>query len=371
MIELITGLPGNGKTLYTLGMVKRKAEAENRPVFYAGIPEVTLDWEVVDPADWMSVPPGSIVVIDEAQKTFRARSVGKEPPDFVKALETHRHNGLDLFLITQHPSLIDASVRRLAGSHRHLIRMFGMEVSTVHQWDSVRDNCDKAPARNDSNKTKWPFDKKLFGLYKSADVHTVKRSIPFRVKMLFVLPLLLVGAFFLVKNILFKDKDAQQPAHVAGALAPGVPAQVGGVDRPKEFDALADAKFYVATHTPRIAGLPHTAPMYDELTKPVRVPVPAACIQSGPQGTRCKCLTQQGTPMEVKFNMCIEFARNGFFQEFDAERDRAASERTAQSVKVMDKSQPLLASNGSQVTVLTEPPPFVPYRPQVSGLPVK
>lgn len=44
MIDLITGLPGNGKTLYTISTVKKMSEGENRPVYYAGIPELTLDW---------------------------------------------------------------------------------------------------------------------------------------------------------------------------------------------------------------------------------------------------------------------------------------------------------------------------------------
>jgi len=37
---------------------------------------------------------------------------------------------------------------------------------------------------------------------------------------------------------------------------------------------------YAAAYTPRIAGLPHTAPVYDEVTKPVVAPYPVACIAS-------------------------------------------------------------------------------------------
>jgi len=105
-------------------------------------------------------------------------------------------------------------------------------------------------------------------------------------------------------------------------------------------DPLEDAKDYVWKETPRVVGLPQTAPKYDALTVPTRVPVPAACLQVGSVHDRksvsCKCYTQQGTPMAVDFNMCIEFARNGFFQDFDPDKDRQAASRTETSVRVME-----------------------------------
>jgi zona occludens toxin len=349
MIELITGLPGNGKTLFTISQVKAQAERENRVVFYHGIPDLAIDsWtKIDDPREWSKVPPGSIVVIDEAQKTFRNRSLGSLPPQFVTDLETHRHLGIDLVMITQHPSLIDPAVRRLAGRHRHMVRVWGMEASTVHRWDSVKDNCDKS--RADSEKTKWAFDKSVYKLYKSAEVHTMKRSIPGRVKLLLVLPLLLAAAVWYVAHTVAKKTVAPGSGAVVatapGALpvAPGLPSSVrGGAAVP--FDALADAKQYLAMTTPRVEGLPQTAPKYDELTKPSRVPVPAMCVQIGSvrevrdgSSVNCKCYTQQGTPMGVPFNMCVEFARNGFFQDFDPERDRVASQRTEAGVSTLSE----------------------------------
>ena len=368
MIELITGLPGNGKTLYTISRVRELAKQSNRAVYYAGIPELTLDWTLIEPEEWASVPAGAIVVIDECQKIFRNRSLGSKAPQYVTDLETHRHQGLDIFMITQHPSLIDPVVRRLAGSHRHLIRPFGMSVSTVHHWESVKDNCDKAPARADSNKTKWGFDKSVFGLYKSAEVHTVKRQLPFRVKMLLCLPIVLVGLAFLAKAYMDKVAGPVAVPHAApGTHAAAPTAFPLGASAP--FDPVADAKNYVEQRTPRVDGLAYTAPIYDEITKPVRAPIPAACIQSGRSGEKCKCFSQQGTPMDVRFNMCIEFARNGFFQEFDAEKDRASTERTAQSVRVLDGRGTEVAGPARALQVITfgNPPPEPPYVPQVSS----
>lgn len=346
MIELITGLPGNGKTLYTISQVKAQAERESRQVFYHGIPELNIAaWDKLeDPTKWAEVPPNSIVVLDEAQKTFRNRSLGAAPPKHVTDLETHRHLGIDIVMITQHPSLIDPSVRRLAGRHRHLIRLYGLEASTVHKWDSVKDNCDKN--RADSDKQKWKFDKSIYSLYKSAEVHTVKRSIPGRVKMLIGLSLVFV--LLIAYMVFFVKKKTQAPeapvAAVINGAVPGVTYQGGGPGGVAKVDPVQDAEQYMFNQTPRLSGLPHTAPKYDPITTPVRAPVPAMCVQIGTASSgkvSCKCYTQQTTPMEVEFNMCVQIARNGYFQDFDADKDQQQKQqqqheqKAAQSVAVL------------------------------------
>lgn len=340
-ITLLTGLPGNAKTLRAISFVKALSEKEGRPVFYSGIPELTLGWTEIDPLEWFKCPPKSIVVIDECQRVFRNRSLGSSPGKHVTELETHRHLGIDLVFITQHPSLVDPAIRKLTQCHMHMVRIWGMEASTIHQWDGVRDNCEKPIGREDSEKTKWVFDKSLYPLYKSSVEHTVKRSIPFRVKMLMVLPFIAVALFYYGYSILKGKKQiaANPVAMSSPGAVPGlsvVPGSSGVQSKSLPLvvtDPLADAKLFIAMQTPRVAGLPQTAPRYDDLTKPVRVPVPAMCIQ---RVSECRCYTQQGTPMDVSRSMCAGFARSGFFQDFNADGDAKESSLTAKSVKVMD-----------------------------------
>ena len=80
---------------------------------------------------------------------------------------------------------------------------------------------------------------------------------------------------------------------------------------------------YLAEQTPRVPGLEHTAPMYDGLTQPKVVPVPAACIQWTGKG--CKCFTQQGTPYKTSEEICVQIVRNGIFLPFDASPSTAAA----------------------------------------------
>ncbi|MBC3871913.1 zonular occludens toxin domain-containing protein [Undibacterium oligocarboniphilum] len=352
MINLITGLPGNGKTLYALSYVKQWAEKDSRPVFYSGIKDLMLPWTEIDPIKWFECPPGSIVVIDECQTVFRPRSIGKEPPDYVAKLETHRHQGIDLVLITQHPLLADSAIRRLVGRHLHVMRKFGTNAATIHEWAGCKDTCDKSAGRADSIKHHWAYDKKAFEYYKSAEVHTVKRNIPMRIYILLLVPFLIGFAVWYVKVYTDKQrgKDVDKPVAESGfqplktSLAP---ASAGG--RVAYANALDDAKQYVFEQTPRVEGLPHTAPKYDEITKPVEVPVPAGCVQTKSSG--CKCYSQQATPIDMPQALCEGIVKHGYFEDFErSKRPKEKQLEVARSEEGAKSEQP------SQWLVFENPP---------------
>jgi zona occludens toxin len=355
-IELVTGLPGNCKTLFTIKNVRDWSTRENRQVFYFGIPltdegKDALQWiELEDATKWMECPPNSIVIIDECQRIFRNRSLGSIPGRHVTDLETHRHLGIDLVFITQHPGLIDPAIRKLTQKHRHMVRIWGMEASTVHTWDSVKENCDKPAGRTDSEKMKWKFDKKLYPLYKSAQVHTMKRSIPMRVKLLVLVPIAIALAGYAVYRLVVK-KPAAKPTVTQSQLTPGAGAlpTVQG----KSFDPAADAREYLWKQQPRIEGQQYTAPKYDSLTVPSMVPVAAACVYQR-SNNRCSCYTQQATPLAVPYNQCLDIASNGSFQEFDPNgRQDKERERTRDAVKVLDETErmPISGASGRDVGV--------------------
>ena len=347
MINLITGLPGNGKTLFAIGHIKAWAERENRPVFYSGINlteegKAALGWTEIDALEWYKCPPGAIVFIDEAQRVFRPRMHGKEVPKHVAELETHRHHGMDLVLITQHPMLIDNEVRRLAGNHRHVVRMMGTQRATIHEWSEVRQDCEKGPRRADSGKTIYTYDRAIYTLYKSAELHTVKRKIPRIVYVVALLPFVVLAGIYYIYTFGKKVTETPNIPAAADAKASGqttTPVRPVG-DKP-QFDPIEDLKHYVAMNTPRVQGLPHTMPKFDEVTKPIVAPVPVACVASA---KKCLCYTQQGTRMDVRDQQCRDIAEFGFFQEFDlaAHRDKAE-----QSVAVLKRESPLPLSGSS------------------------
>jgi hypothetical protein len=308
VITVITGLPGSGKTLYALTWVKAKSEREGRQVFYSGITDLKLPWVEFEPEKWESLPTGSIIVVDECQRVFRPRMHGAAVPPFIAALETHRHKGVDFVLITQHPLLLDSNVRRLAGQHFHVVRKFGTQAATVHEWGSVKDNADKN--RTGSTRHDFVYPASSFAFYKSAELHTHKRNIPMRVVWLGVMPLVLLACAFLVYRF-FSDKASTAPLQLPSSVSVspgGSPASSGGA---VSGMSLSD---WASLHEPRVVGLAYTAPVYDDVTKPVRAPVPSACVQSARE---CRCYSQQGTRLDVPLPLCRSLVVGGFFEAFD------------------------------------------------------
>ena len=115
MISLITGLPGSGKTNLLVHELMTRDDLKNRPLFVDGIPELKIPTMEIPEGEDMTTwhkwaPTGAILVIDEAQRIFRPRPAGAKVPDYIQELETHRHKGIDIFVITQHPRLIDVNL---------------------------------------------------------------------------------------------------------------------------------------------------------------------------------------------------------------------------------------------------------------------
>lgn len=326
MIYLHTGQPGAGKTLYTLHHVKSRADAESRQVYFNGIPELAVPgWlEFPDAEKWHELPAGSIIVIDEAQRVFRPRSTGKGVPEHVSKFETHRHNGHDVYLITQHPMLIDQNIRRLAGTHRHVVRTFGAKKAFIHEWNEVKSDCDRK--RTDSSKTAFVYPKHVYGWYKSAEMHTHKLALPKQVYYLVGMLLMMCAlGYYLYDRFTGETVHSATRTDQPAITVPDTERAPTLPSAPPPKDGAKTQAEYMASLQPRLSGLPHTAPRYDQLTEPTNVPVPAACLAAG---DRCQCYTQQATRMQVRHEVCMAIVARGLYLDFDPNpaRERRAEE---------------------------------------------
>lgn len=338
MLYLITGANGAGKTLNTLKWVAERAAKESRPVCHNGRFEpveggALASWKRIDFKDWQDEPDGTIFLIDECHNDLPLRPSSSAPPDAVKMLAEHRRRGMDFYLVTQHPQNIDSFVRRLIGSpgwHRHLKRTFGADLVSVLEWSAVNPNCEKAGAGKSGTVSMQPFPKEVYGWYKSASLHTGKTRVPMKVYALVLFAVLGPLLLFLgVRSVYQNTTRRAEPVQPAGAasgsggaaVSGGVPASasVRYADKPvKTFAA------FIQENEPRVSGLPHTAPKYDEVTRPTRAPVPAACIEMESKG--CKCYTQQGTLIVgMPRDLCSSIVRAGFFMDFDPGAGRSSS----------------------------------------------
>jgi zona occludens toxin len=314
-IRLHTGLPGHGKTLMTLDKINEWATAEGREVYYSGIKDLKLSWQEIDPKEWKKCPPNSIVVIDEAQFTFGKTTKADEVPH-IADLTVHRHGGIDIVLITQHPMLLDPFVRRLIDKHVHVVRRWGSQAATLHEWVAVRTNCELPAGRKDSSKTPYKYPKKVYELYKSAETHTVKRAIPKQFFQLGAIALIVLGLGGYIWNDMHKRATKPDAALAADGTKGAASANsIAGSGAGTISNPQADAELYVFQHTPRVVGLPFTAPRYDEITKPTTAPIPSSCIKL--PDDRCWCWSQQGTRLAVEGAVCRQIVSEGFFRDFD------------------------------------------------------
>lgn len=209
-ITVITGTPGAGKTLYAiekllLPLVGTSVDqtvdgqlVSHPRTIYTNIKGLTIDHELIGPGgewsqlkdgewkfagqgqglrDWhLWAKPGSVLVFDEVQQFWKPRANGSPVPPDIGGLETHRHMGLDFVIITQNVMLIDRNIQALIGRHLHVRRMANLALAIVYEWD----HCSKALMYSKAlTKSPWRYDKKVFKLYHSSDLHTKQpRSMP-------------------------------------------------------------------------------------------------------------------------------------------------------------------------------------------------
>ena len=167
---------------------------------------------------WMWAQPGDLIVVDEVQYIVPRGTLGRKPPPYIALLEVHRHYGIDFIFITQHPQLLDTTIRNLVGMHRHVRSVMGSSLCMVYAWDHAS-NTERLSSANKS-----PFKRKPehYALFKSAAAHVA----PPRVGrwVLWVVPLLLCAAVLLALRLrerMHGDQPQKSPAPVAVASAAG------------------------------------------------------------------------------------------------------------------------------------------------------
>lgn len=334
MIVLITGAPGAGKSAYLVSELMRLRESEpHRPLFVGGVPELTLEHEVLPPPDqWVEAaetangwrwkfPDGAVLVLDEAQSVFRPRAAGAAVPPWVAALEVHRHQGLDVYLCTQAPSLIDSNVRRLVGRHVHLRAQWSGR--QLLEWSECTDPSSRG---NRTAAVSRPFrlPKKTFAAYKSASLHVKqKRRVPWQ---LWMVGLLLVGVGLGAWRVYDRWYGGETYGVAPDAVAGSVDGEGGEDLRLMSSARSAGVALTAEAFVPRLRDRPESAPLYDEVRKINHVPIVAGCVAAG---DRCTCYTQQGTDAFLEPEVCRAWIENRPFQPFAPPREQRREIRAA------------------------------------------
>lgn len=326
MISLITGLPGSGKTSLMVYMLMTRDDLKNRPLYVDGIPELKIPTQEIPEGEDMTTwhnwaPTGAILVIDEAQRVFRPRPSGAKVPDYIQELETHRHKGIDIFLMTQHPRLIDVNLRSLIGEHRHISNTL-LGVKRICYWQS----CANPDSRSDIAEAKtslFRIKKQAFGMYKSAEEHNkvgTKLS-----SMVYIFPIVLGILVFLVfyEKKRFDARVNSTPVvhQQAEAVAASMPLAQDSynLNSPPPVSAQNQMPPLKASDfIPSIDGQPWTAPIYDSHNRNMQtMPYPVACVANA---DKCTCYTDQATPIRaIAKAQCLEWVEDGIYNPYLAD----------------------------------------------------
>ncbi|MDC4858321.1 zonular occludens toxin domain-containing protein [Acinetobacter baumannii] len=341
-IKLITAQPGSYKTAMMMELASKMA-SENRPIYLCNIrglkPEIPFPYQVLDHfKDWIDTPETSVIFIDEVQEFTRdvpTNCKTEDLPKWLTLLEKHRHEGKDIFIVTQHPMFIHTHVRRLTSEHVHLVRNGNVPFAAKRTWGFVEsdpDDFQKATVKNGCTTSIYRPNKEVFNWYESTVLDTHKFKLPTKLIKLVSLLAVLVGFSvymgYPVFNKYFGSKEQevsatspqQQPSNMTLAqqaerdayLAGLTPEQYADLKNPEKRNAELQARNDVRMETIRVKYNPNQPYVMD--TSNIEYEVTAKPVFSGCMKMKGKYVayTQQGTILhDVSQSDCMKLINEG------------------------------------------------------------
>ncbi|QRF08222.1 zonular occludens toxin domain-containing protein [Acinetobacter pittii] len=319
-IRLTTGGIGAGKTYLNVKLADEAHKKGQYTKIYSNIRgHVELTDYVYDlPDDWRECENGSLVIIDELQfnekfsKHFSSRR-DKEVVDITMI----RHDGIDMWFITQSTKFMNSDIRELVNEHFY-IEVTGKKTSKCYCFAQAQTSISKAVKKQAHDEFSYTLEQKYFDMYKSTKDgvkptrthHINMKLIGFVVGALFTLALIFGLLTYLgksnKKNIdeMTKTNDVTQPANTKSiadqlkeqsALAGLTPEQYADLMNPEKRNAELQAKNDVRLETIAIKYNPNRP--YDVDTSNIQYqatskPVFSGCIK---KGKKYVAYTQQGT----------------------------------------------------------------------------
>lgn len=314
MITVITGQPGGGKTACTVErfLMPLAAKDYEEPAIdpdgnaikvkrriLTNINGLILDHEKIDDKllqtwhEW--VKPGDLIVYDEVQKPWPYTVMNKAQDKCITELETHRHYGIDMILITQHPMLVNSAIHRLAGQHLHVRRLGNSRFATIYEWDGVSRTLSYKAA---FSKKPWRRSKEVEKVYRSSSLHTKqKRAVP---SVLFGV-LAAAGLIAYLGPVVYERIGAR----IGGDVATASPVLDKGAAKAvvDQRVAAGPAQQRPVQHGPR-PELPQQMPQQPPQQPPqVQASAMIGCIRVG---ERCGCYDATGAKADKPIEYCLD-----------------------------------------------------------------
>ncbi len=299
MLYLVTGAPGNGKTLYAVDWLIKQIEIDKSLVkagavarsYYTDIEG--FDVEAVRrltgyvvqsaPDDWRTTPQGSVIVYDEAHRMFPTGRPGRSDDPRVCDLDTHRHGGYDLMFVTQWPTKIHHELRRLVGEHVHLNRAMGLQTAGLYRWSRAQDDPYDVHQREKAEEEVWKFPKDRYALYASSTLHTVSHKFRIPKKVWSALSVCVTCS---VIGLVFWHHYSSVPLSEASSSVAGAQGQA----------SLRAAPASLSSSRSLVSGMRTYAVLETE-----SAPTLSGCVSSE---RSCRCFNTDGYQIDMSVSEC-------------------------------------------------------------------
>lgn len=320
-LNLITGKPGSYKSAYVMDIVLKSDKT--RPIYLCNFKDLKIDklksdgfnaHLMGDFSDWVNCPDGSLIFIDEIQEFTRhvqTKAKTEELPSHFTLLEKHRHRGIDIYIVTQHPMFIHTHLRRLLEKHTHMQRAIGLPYSNMRQWHNVcnePEDAKNATIQNGCTVEIYRPNKDVFQYYTSTVKDTHKFKVP--KKLLTYAFLILIG---LLATAYFGQGFVKKFVLNGGSpvsSSSGAPTESSPSSSPSPS---SDSKLYSASKSSMKTD-PNEGLIFDPSNpsdyKPIdsRIPldlprVKGIIIWDG----KCHAYSQQGSPMDISQDVCYDY----------------------------------------------------------------
>lgn len=337
MVKTLLDAKGQGKRVFVTNF---KQTAEQRQASGFEVYGDDTEWQCLEQDTWKGdvsgwiteLPPGAVWMIDEAQDVFPQRSKNDQLPEWIKLLSKHGHRDLTIYIVTQDAMQLDVHVRRNSNITYYMTRPLNMSRALIYTFRGYQEIPNDAWRRSQvlktaESKTKFKYSSKYQELYSSASAHEhVKVRLPWKifipVVLLALVALLLGYAWHRLKS---QAKGATPTASIAAAVTGAAAPTAATLAADSQSNHVLTTDEYIARFTPRIKGVPVSAPAYDgfEVTDYPRLYCYTTTNDAGEDV--CKCITQQGSRVNIELLQCLDYVQNGYFDPFRKDSPKSSS----------------------------------------------
>lgn len=293
-------------------------------------------------------PPGAMIIIDEAQAIYPAKrkdfkpenldypggpdqaKEDERPVDIFEAYDMHRHYNWDVFLCTPNISKVHADIRQsaqVAFRHYSMGELLPWKKGKWREVEHDPENNGKAKSHAYGVPKEYKAVPAVFRTYQSTktgehqsnqgpqSIFKDKRVVAYLLvagTSLSIFLYLAVGKFLDYQEPETPVEESQQ------SPGPGGPDVVPDGDsvrtpeaRPQNNGRVNSPQGYAELWTPRVKGVPHSAPVYDDVYEVKDFPRPQCIVRE--KNDDCRCYTQQATPLDIPEGQCREIVANGYW----------------------------------------------------------